>query len=354
MRRPAALALLAVTGCAASYIDPLPKEAEHHRALTSDGWELELVRYAAQGDRRGRPVLLCHGINANGRNMDLDARHSMARWFAAQGRDAWTVSLRPTGRFLGADGGVLPKPGYDFDALAERDLAAAVAHVRKTSGVPAIDYVGHSLGGMIFYAYLAGGGEGIAAGVVLGSPVRLDFGGAADLLLPQVAGMLDRGWILPMAGPASLTIPMEGLMEGGFAERLLYNPANTSPATFQRLMATGMADVSVGLLQQLAELFRTGRFQSATGTKDYRQLLGQVRTPILVVAGKGDRFATAPAVKAGYQALGGPKEWRLVGVETGAKADYAHMDLVIGDRAAQEVWPLTLDFLDRHAVNQSP
>jgi alpha-beta hydrolase superfamily lysophospholipase len=345
--------LLAVSGCAGPYMDPLPRDAEHHRVLTRDGWELELVRYAAQGEVRGRPVLLCHGISANARNMDLDARHSMARWFAAHGREAWTVSLRPNGRFVGEGGGkgegALPRPGYDFDALADEDLAAAVEHVRKLSRAPVIDYVGHSMGGMVLYAYLGSGGTGIGAGVVLGSPARLDFGGVADSLLPQAARALHRGWILPVPGPVSIIIPLEGMTEGGFNELLLYNPENTTVPTFQRLMAMGMADVSVGLLQQLAELIRTGRFHSASGQRDYRRLLAQVTTPVLVVAGKRDRLATVPAVKAGYQALGGPKEWRLIGVETGARADYAHMDLVLGERAPEEVWPLVLDFLDRHA-----
>ena len=68
-----------------------------------------------------------------------------------------------------------------------------------------------------------------------------------------------------------------------------------------------------------------------------------------MVAGKRDRLATVPAVKAGYRALGGPKEWRIVGVENGARADYAHMDLVIGDRADTELWPAVLDFFERHA-----
>ena len=50
----------------------------------------------------------------------------------------------------------------------------------------------------------------------------------------------------------------------------------------------------------------------------------------------------------GFRALGGPKEWLLVGEVNGAVADYGHMDLVIGERAPTEVWPRVLDFLERH------
>jgi hypothetical protein len=55
-----------------------------------------------------------------------------------------------------------------------------------------------------------------------------------------------------------------------------------------------------------------------------------------------------PAVKDAYRALGGPKEWLLIGEENGAEADYGHLDLVIGERAGTEVFPRVLDFLDRH------
>jgi pimeloyl-ACP methyl ester carboxylesterase len=283
--------------------------------------------------------------------MDLDARHSMARWFAARGREAWTVSLRPNGAYFGPGGGTAPlaKPGYDLDALVDQDISTAVAYVRGASKAPLIDYVGHSLGGIVLYGYLGMGGQGIGAAAVLGSPMRLDLGGPVDAVLPAAAGLLDPSWILPVRGPSSLTIPLAGLLQDSPGELLLYNPENTPHVLFQRLMAETTEDVSVGLLRQLAEMLRTGELKRHDGSRDYRKLLAAVTTPVLVVAGKRDRLATVPAVKAGYLALGGPKEWRLVGVETGARADYGHMDLAIGDRAAEEVWPDVLGFFDRHA-----
>jgi pimeloyl-ACP methyl ester carboxylesterase len=296
-------------------------------------------------------VLLCHGINTNGRNMDLDARHSMARWFAAHGREAWTLSMRPAGLYYGPGGGSTPltKVTYGFDDLVEKDIPTAVAYVRKVTGAPAIDYVGHSLGGMVVYGYLGRGGEGIGAATILGSPMRLDLGGPADLLLPQLAAMLNPAWALPVKGVSPLGIPMTGMMPDNPQELLLYNPDNTSHESMKKLMTEGAEDVSVLLLQQLAGLLKSGELKSKDGTRDYRLALAQVTVPVLVVAGKRDRFATVPAVKAGYAALGGPKEWKLMGVENGAKADYAHMDLVLGDRADTELWPAVLDFFERRA-----
>jgi poly(3-hydroxyalkanoate) synthetase len=347
MRRLALIALLAC-GCAA-YREPLPKEAELHHPRTTDGWDLQMVRYVPK-EVKGRPVLLCHGINTNGRNMDLDARHSMARWFAAHGREAWTLSMRPAGLYYGPDGGTAPlsKPTYGLEELVEKDITAAVEYVRKVTGAPRIDYVGHSLGGIVLYGYLGRGGQGIGAASILGSPMRLDLGGPGDLLLPQLAGMLDANWAIPLKVVSPLGVPMADLVKDNPQELLLFNPENTTSESMKKLMMEGAEDVSIALLQQLAGMLKSGELKSRDGTRNYRLALAQVTTPVLVVAGKRDRLATVPAVKAGYLALGGPKEWKLMGVENGAQADYAHMDLVLGERADTELWPSLLDFFERH------
>ncbi|HYV46362.1 MAG TPA: alpha/beta fold hydrolase [Myxococcaceae bacterium] len=351
MAAATAAAALLCSGCFGAYLEPLPKEAEVHHPRTPDGWDLEMVRYAARPEAKGRPVLLCHGINANGRNMDLDARHSIARWFAAHGREAWTVSMRPSGAYYGKDGGTRPlsKPGFSLDDMMVQDIPTAVDYVRKVTGAPKVDYVGHSLGGIVGYGYLGRGGQGVGAAVILGSPMRLDLGTPVDLLLPQLAGMLGAGWTLPMKGVAPLGVPMADLFPENLQELLLFNPENTTRETMKRLMVEGTEDVSTSQLQQLALMLKTGELKSLDGTLDYRQALATVTTPVLVVAGKRDRLATVPAVKAGYRALGGPKEWKIMGVENGARADYGHMDMVIGDRADTELWPALLDFFDRHA-----
>ena len=63
-------------------------------------------------------------------------------------------------------------------------------------------------------------------------------------------------------------------------------------------------------------------------------------------------IAMAPAVKDGFRALGGPKEWLLITRANGTRGEYGHMDLVIGERAAGEVWSKVLDFFDRHACKE--
>jgi polyhydroxyalkanoate synthase len=315
--------------CSCVHTVPLPAAAELHRAMTSDGVEISMVRYPG----KGRPVLLCHGISANDRNMDLDDEHSLARWLSAHGREAWTMSLRGTG-------GSGSAPGTTFDDFWRKDLPAAIDEVRRTSGSQAVDYIGHSMGGMILYAYLAEGGQGVHAAVTLGSPTTFAFGLRAQALLRGIGGIP-----VPSGVAASVAAPFSGALDDNPVQLLLYNPQNTDAQTWSRLMAYGTANIAAGVVRQLSGLAR-GEFKSADGERDFRKDMGTIRTPVMVVAARLDRTAPAPAVKDGYRCLGGPKKWLLVSQANGAKAEYGHMDLVIGSRAKTEVWPSVLAFLN--------
>lgn len=345
----AALLAAGLCGCHEQYVEPLPKSAVKLRARTSDGWELALVHYPARGERTGRPVVLCHGISANDRNMDLDEAHSLARWFARKGRDAYSVALRGTGESDRVDLAKGRRGGYSFDAFWRHDLPALIALARAHSGADAVDFVGHSMGGMVAYAYLSQGGQGINAAVTLGSPTRLDWGSALEPYVEQLASLfIPPEAAVPTLLLARLAMPLHGEIPGNPNELLLYNPQNVSKLTWKRLMAGGTADIDGALVHQFARLFKTGAFHSYDRKLDFRRDMASIRTPVLVVAGRLDRMAPVPAVKDGYRALGGPKKWLLVAESHGFPTDYGHMELVIGERAATEVWPHVLSFLDAH------
>lgn len=372
-----ALAVVLLSGCAARYAHPLPPEAVQHRARTADGWEIALVQYKPQGTPTGRPVLLCHGISANARHMDLDEAHSLARYLARNGREAWTMSIRGTGESDRVDEAKGRKGGYTFDTVWRNDHPAAVAYVRAHAVTPSlvaqalargedhglpphvaalsapsprIDYIGHSMGGMLIYAYLSQGGEGLSSVVILGSPTRLDWGGPVEPVIARGSrAVVPVSAVIPMTSAALMSMPLQGYVPGTPLERLLYNPENMSREAWRRLIAIGTGDVSAGLWLQLVNMTESGRFESFDGTIDYRRDMAKIQNPILVVAGKVDRIATPPAVRDGYRALGGHKEWFLAAEENGLVADYGHMDLLVGKRAATELFPRVLQFLDRHA-----
>jgi pimeloyl-ACP methyl ester carboxylesterase len=353
MRACVAAALLALggAGCAvnrAMYGTEWPQPVETHRVKTSDGWELDLKHIAAApGGAKGLPVLVVHGIVTNGRNCDLDEEHSIARTLAARGFDVWVPSLRGVG-----ESEHRPQPmgagpdGYDFDAYARRDLPALVEYVRARTGRE-LRYVGHSMGGMLLYAYLSAGGTGIARAVTLGSPSRLHWTGELESLVKDFAFLAGlTGWA-PLRSMSEATIPLHGAVDGPI-ERLLINPENTRPDVWQKLIAVGVDDLPGSLVEQFARWAEKDRIDSQDGSLDYIAGLEKVQVPMMVVAGKIDGIAPPWVVRPAFERLGAAeKRWLVVGEANGARADYNHMDLLVGDRASVEVFEPVARFLAR-------
>lgn len=341
-----AAALLAAAAClrTGSTPEPIPKSAERLTARTADGWNIALVRYRPRGQSAGPPVLLCHGISANARNLDLDEAHSMARWLAARGREAFTMSLRGTGESDLPDPASRRSPDYSIDTFAQQDLPAAIAKVLEVSGASQVDFVGHSMGGMVAYIYLARGGRAIRALATLGSPARFVMGGSVEGLLRRASAFAPAAPFVDAPGLARASLPV--LTAGDtLLDLFMYNPNNLSPETWRTLLAAGVGSISGGVLRHFARILERDGLVSEDGAVDYRPLLGAAKTPALVVAGKLDRIAPAPSVKVGYDLLGGEKSFFIAGEENGFLFDYGHMDLILGDRAGRELWPRVLEFL---------
>jgi pimeloyl-ACP methyl ester carboxylesterase len=352
MRLPlGAAALLCASGCALAslYREPLSPAAELVKARTEDGWEVALIHYPPVGEKSGPPVLLCHGISANARNMDLDETHSLARWLADRGRETFAISLRGGGDSDMPD----PKAGrpflYSIDTFARQDIPAALAKIRAITFAPRVDYVGHSMGGLVGYIYLARGGDGFNSFTALGSPVRFTWGRDVESVLKWAAKLLkDRIDFLDTHLLVDMLTPLHGEVHT-VADDILYNPENVPKPLWKKFVATGVSTISGGVLQQFALWLERDAMLSAEGDRDYLAALRGVTVPAFVVAGKADRFAPAPSVKLGFEALGGEKQFFIAGEENGFLHDYGHMDMVVGDRAGQELWPRIFAFLQAHA-----
>lgn len=345
--------LLLLTGCALTrtyYGEPLPTDAEILVAHAADGVDLPVIHYQPSGKRRSsRPILLCHGISANARHMDLDAEHSLARWFAARGYETYAMSLRGTYE------SVLPDDAHradmekvTFDTYATLDLPAVLELVKAKSGASEVDYVGHSMGGMVLYAYLARGGTGIHAAVTLGSPVHLRMGYRFDPFIREHgASVLEGVYRVPTETLAPLAAPVSGQVDT-LIDELVVNTENVSLATWHKLMVVGTGNIAGGVLRQFQRDIVDDRFESLDGKVDYLEALKKVKTPIFVVAAKMDRIARPDIVKPAFLALGGDKQFLIAGVENGMAMDYGHCDLTVGERAPSELWPLLQAWFEQH------
>lgn len=312
------------------------------KLYTDDGATIALHH---QGGR-GRPVLLVHGISSNARYWDLDPAHSLADWLEDRDHDVWRLDLRGHGAARVSGDGEPQRHGWTIDDYGRHDVATAVAWILGQTGAPAVDFVGHSLGGMVGAIYAtSGGGEHLANLVVLGSPAAFD---AEDPLHTTAALALTGGGL----GLLWFDTPFFAELDADWGDRLpvragrhLTNPENVLPATMDRVLREGTSSVSREEMAHLGRMLRHERFESADGTVDYAAALGKVRVPTLAIGGAADRVVPAPRVEAFAAAMGGPRRYVLAGRTSGMAADYGHLDFVLGERAREEIYPLIADWL---------
>lgn len=349
----AALLLLAAYVAFAQYFAWLKKtyhEAdgsdEIHFVTTSDGARLALYRYRPRGEvKRHEPVFFCHGLGAGKYNLDFDNEYSWARKFAAAGFDAWVVDLR------GAGASVPPKAwNWNFDDYARFDVSACVAHIRARTGAEKLHWVGHSMGGMLLYAYLGTvHPEWIRSGVAMGSPVRFEGKrGVAGAL--KLAFLLDYIPYVPVRTAVHLALPFIPLARGNSIARAQMNTHNVDLQFIQRVAYNAVHHLPPALLKQFADWAANDCFRSFDKKVDYQAAVRNIHVPIMVVAGGGDRLVHKGNAKHAFDLLpdDSGKKYLELSRAAGFRADYGHIDIVFGTNANAEVLPLVIDWVVQH------
>jgi pimeloyl-ACP methyl ester carboxylesterase len=319
---------------------------EIHFVTTGDGARLALYRHRPRGDvRRREPVFFCHGLGASKYNLDFDETYSWARAYARAGFDAWVVDLR------GAGASVPPRRwNWNFDDYATYDVSACIAHIRARTGAEKVHWVGHSMGGMLLYAYLGTvHPEWVRSGVAMGSPVRFQskhgFHGALKLV-----GLLDYLPLVPIRTAIHLAIPFLPYVRRSPFLRSQMNTDNVDIAYIQRAAYNAVHHLPPALLKQFADWAANDCFRSFDKSVDYQAAVRNIRVPILVVAGRADKLVRPGNARHAYDLLpeGSGKKYVELSKANGFKADYGHIDIIFGRDACAEVLPLVMQWAIDH------
>ena len=317
-------------------------------ARSEDGWRLALWRWRARGRvKRRHPVLLVHGLGASRIGWDLDPRCSFARHLQAEGFEVWALEQRGHGHSDHPRPGSGRGWGWTFDDYLLRDVPAALALVRERSGAEQVQWVGHSQGGVLLYAHLGRGQNGVRAGVTIGS--ALDYTDTPSDF-HQLVRLLDLARVLPAIPLGQLSTagaPLMGRFENRLEEFNVW-ARNVDPDLSRRLHASCFWPVSSGVLLQLATMFQPGGLRSHDGAVRYLDGLPRARVPVLAITGSRDRQCSPAAAERTLRALGGERAHRTFGKELGQPEHYGHFDLVVGKRAAVETWPAIVEWLIAH------
>lgn len=269
--------------------------------MAADGLRLALRRV---GDQGAVPVVLAHGTFSNMRSCA-----GLAAFLARQGFAAWMFDWRGHG----ASG--WPDRPHDFDAVALLDVPAVIETVTARGGRPDLFWVGHSGGGLVAAMWMARFPD-LAARHIRGLAML------ASQATHAAAGLRHR---LAIHG-------VDWVLRG----------RRTAPGHYLRI---GPEPESAPLMRQWCRWNLAASFVGMDGF-NYMRPLAQLTTPVLALAGTGDRFiAPADGCRALAHAFGGPATFHLCGKSQGFLEDYTHNRIVLSRSASLEIWPLVSRWL---------
>ena len=274
-----ALALLASPGCAsmrhnAPSADLRP--CNEGFAPTVDGWMLGMRRIRPEHPDPGKlPVVLCHGLGLNGTFWTITDDHLPGQ-LARQGYEVFVVDMRGSGAShrVGAAGKInnflrqtpLREVGardWNVDDEYKYDVPAILEYVRAETGSSKVNWVGHSLGGMLMFPFLEFSPE---AGRIANF---VDMGGVAIVVdTPDVREMrnADKGLrvLSIVLSTGRLGRPMMyGRLPGlEKVDRFYYTASNVDKRTVSRFYGYTLEDPGAGALKQLDPYLWTGHMLS--------------------------------------------------------------------------------------------
>jgi pimeloyl-ACP methyl ester carboxylesterase len=336
--------------------------------VTDDGWRLGIRHIRpAQPDPTKLPVVLCHGLGLNATFWTITDNH-LADQLASRGYHVFIPDMRGSGSSyrtgpVGYANRLLkqtPLPelregDWNVDDESFHDVPAILDYVRRETGCESVNWVGHSLGGMLMFSHLerTPDPERIHTFVGMGSTIIQTRTPQIQMLranraLRNMMKVVSSGRIArPM-----MVARLPGLEK---VDHFYYTAANVNRRTVNRFYGFTLENPGRGALAQLDPYLEFGRFLSADRSYDYVENLHRVTTPLLMIAGDADVMSDLPSTEATFERVSSTDKALLrFGRSQGHIDDYGHCDLVWSRYAAFEIFPKIIDWLDERQPRPHP
>lgn len=322
-----------------------PKATEVHTVRTSDGWRIKLYR-SFDKENAGEPIFLCPGYTGNPFSFTYPKNASMVDSLVERGFDCWVIDLRGnrrseppigTSRYTGR-----------FKDHYTKDIPSALDHICTITGYEQVHWVGHSMGGLLLYAYAATQDtERIASVTSIGAPP-----GFTDLNIT----------IYPKVNSFITTFPfiaeryMRGLVPlGQLITRednpLPMNGANMSQdVTFFNIIEMPPVEVT----RYLFDCAENHRWVLEDSDIDMEDFLPTIELPIHLLAAPLDNLGMERAIESFYDSVASrDKQLTILSRAHGTELDYDHVDMIYGKNARTEVYEPIGSWIQAHAMKKS-
>ncbi|MDZ4858796.1 MAG: alpha/beta hydrolase [Candidatus Hydrogenedentes bacterium] len=325
---------------------PEPAYADEvHIVTTEDGWKLRLHRRKPRSGK-GEPVFFMHSLAANHLNFEVPHGHSLVDYLVKTGYDCWTFDSRacrdaiPPRRSM--------RNTATVDDILTKDIPVALEKIRSVTGYDSAHWIGHSMGGMLLYAYDAAfDGEGIACGVTLGAPpgfkgyrhvshdalVRLNRR-AHSLLALVFRGLAP---YYDIWRPTSRYVPI--------------NWDNVHPRLRAREMFHTVEMPLPGIGAQMDGWAAGKPWKVDGGTVDVEAHLKHLRIPLFAIFGGIDPFISQARAKEFFESIEySDKRMVFLSRALGDSANYNHIELVFSVESESEIFQPICKWLNAHPI----
>lgn len=257
--------------------------------LERAGVKLHLQKLSADDAGAKEPILFVHGLTYSSHEFDVNyGDYSLARYFATNGYDVWTLDIAGYGSSQEVENGFMPNSDY-----AAEDIAAAVKLILSRTGKEKMDFLGWSWGTVTSSRFAAKYPEYVRK-IVLYAPIVGGLGAA------KVENPFNKNTWLHAAGDFQVK-------EDGSIDYDIVEPA--------------VADTF------LSNCWRYDKDSSPNGgrvdllvSQDERLLpTAEIKAPVLLISGSKDQYVTPALCEEAYATLKN-KDSQLVIIEGAAHA----------------------------------
>lgn len=341
---------------------PLDVDApEFHPCGTEDGVELLLTRY--RGGNKG-PVMLSHGLGVSSRIFSIDTiDRNLLEYLFAEKYDVWLLDYRSSIELPASHA------QHTGDDVATKDYPAAVELVRRVTGSPDIQVVAHCFGSTTFFMAMLAGLNGVRSAAVSQIATHVEAPAIArlkaglhvpslleDIGVESLTAYVDTHakWYEDLYDKALELFPLDKeercnsrtCHRISFMYGLLYEHDQLNEATHDALHEMfGVANVSS--LAHLARLVRVGHLVDANGNEVYMPHLDRLAIPIRFIHGAENACFEPVSTEKTVAALKSVNDPALY--DRFVIPGYGHIDCIYGKNAADDVYPLILEHLEKTA-----